>query len=265
MRKFLLLVSLTSFGCLTEFEPASDTCFDFVEVIPREPGRVQYTVPVVDFDTQLTAPIPVPGVTVQVCTNATCIPELPLCDGEVGNCWREFPGPSPAVRVFDFPFGLNNAVMRFAAPGYIPTDYVLGGPMIGSPEGDLALRGVGIVLVKQETYTALHDQVGAAPDPSRGTLGIRVLDCALQRSAGQTLEAWNANLDGATGFSLSSGNLVTDSRMTTDQRGVVGFFNLPTQTLDVWVPAWSNPVTYNIRPGTLTLAELRWGLEQFGQ
>jgi hypothetical protein len=142
----------------------------------------------------------------------------------------------------------------------------LGGPLIGTPEGSLAVRGIGIVLVKNETYVAMHAQVGLNPDMSKGTLATRVLDCGLSRMADAEMEAWNANTQGAVGFSLSSNNLLTDSRMETDQRGVVGFLNLPPQTLDVWIPEWSErATTFNVRPGVLTLGELRWGLEEFGQ
>jgi len=260
------LLPLLLVGCLTDLEPGDDTCFTYLAVAPREPGRVQYTVPVADFDTQLTAPIPVPGAVLTVCLNATCEVQLPLCQEEVGTCYREFPGPNAAVRVLDFPYGLTNVTLRWSAPGYVPTDYVLGGPLVGAPDGSLQLRGIGIVLVREATYAALHAQVGTAPDPTRGTLAVRVLGCSLQRLAGQNLVPYNADLYGSTGFSLSTGNLATDAHLQTDDRGVVGFFNLPPQTLDVYIESWvQRPTTFNVRPGTLTLAELRWGLEEFGQ
>lgn len=265
MKQLILLATLLT-GCLTEYDDADDTCYDYVTLTPATAGRVQYTVPVVDFDTQLSAPVALPGAALQVCINATCLPEFPRCTGEVGNCYREFPGPSPALRVLDFPFGLTNVTLRFSLTGYVPTDYVLGGPVVGSPNGEASLRGVGIVLVKEETFSALHAQVGTTPDPTRGTLAVRVLGCDLQRAAGQTLTAYNANLNGASGFSLSSSNLASGSDLTTDQRGVVGYFNLPPQTIDVTILDWPfQPTTFNVRPGTLTLAEMRWGLEEFGQ
>lgn len=127
-------------------------------------------------------------------------------------------------------------------------------------------RGTGIVLVKQETCAALHGQVGTVPDPLRGTLAVRVLDCALQRANGVEVSTYNADLGGSEAFSMSTSNLATGSRLQTDQRGVVGYFNLPAQTIDVEVFTWDiAPVTLNIRPGTLTLAELRWGIDQFGR
>jgi hypothetical protein len=262
----MTLVPLVFLGCLTPMASDDDTCLDFVQVVPREPGRVQYTVPVVDFDTQLTAPIPVPGAALRVCLNATCEVEMPLCNGDVGSCYREFPGPNPAIRVLDFPYGLTNVTLRWSAPGYVPTDYVMGGPVIGAPSGDLAIRGAGIVLVSEPTYASMHAQVGILPDATRGTLALRVLGCDLSRLPGAPLESFNANLDGATGFSLSTSNLITDARIETDARGVVGYLNLPPQTLDVFVPMWEQqPTTFNVRPGTLTLGEMRWGLDQFGQ
>jgi hypothetical protein len=262
MKRFLLLAAL---GC-ADMKPADDTCFDYVGVVPRDPGRVQYTVPVVDFDTQLSAPVALPDAALQVCINATCLPEFPRCTTDVGNCYREFPGANPALRVLDFPFGLTNVTLRFSLAGYVPTDYPLGGPLVGDPAGGLEVRGVGIVLVKEPTFAALQAQVGGVPDPTRGTLAVRVLDCALGRSAGETLEPYNANLGGATAFSLSSNNVASGSDLTTDQRGVAGFFNLPAQTIDMQVAGWPfEPTTFNVRPGTLTLGELRWGLEEFGQ
>lgn len=261
----LVVLALATSSCFTPLDNGGETCFDYTEVLPREPGRVQYTVPVVDFDTQLTAPIPVPGTVLQVCTNATCVPEYPLCEGDVGSCWREFPGPSPAVRVLDFPFGLSNVTIRVSADGYVPTDYPMNGPLIGSPDGSLAVRGVGIVLVKNETYAALQAQVGGIPDSSRGTLALRVLDCALTRSPGVAVAVYNGDTRGATEFSLSTGNLASGG-LVTDRRGVVGLFNLPAQTVDLLAPGWPlAPVTYNVRPGTLTLGELRWGVDEFGQ
>jgi hypothetical protein len=262
----LTVLALSTSACLTPLDSGADTCFDFVEVVEREPGRVQYSVPVVDFDTQLTAPVAVPGAVLTVCINAPCIPEFPRCEGDVGASWREFPGPNPAIRVLDFPFGLTNVTIRLSAEGYIPTDYPLMGPVIGHPNGALDTRGVGIVLVKNETYVALHAQVGTIPDPARGTLALRVLGCDLTRAPAVDVEPWQGNLAGSTGFSLSTGNLASGGALRTDARGVVGLFNLPAQTVDAWVPEWGfAPATYNVRPGTLTLAEYRWGIDEFGQ
>lgn len=264
--KHYYLLPLLACSCITIPDDGGDTCFDYMELIDREPGRVQYTVPVVDFDTQLSAPVALPGAQLKVCINATCIPEFPKCTEETGNCYREFPGASPALRVLDFPYGLTNVTLRFSLEGYVPTDYPMGGPLVGSMDGALAMRGVGIVLVKNETYAALHAQVGGVPDPTRGTLAARVLDCSMGRAANQQMSSYNANLSGSSGFSLSSSNLASGADLTTDQRGVVGYFNLLPQTLDVQIVNWPfHPTTFNVRPGTLTLGELRWGLEQFGQ
>lgn len=260
------LLALFLTGCLTPMASGDDTCLDFVEVAPREPGRVQYVVPIVDYDTQLTSPTPVPGTVLQICTNATCLPELPLCAGELGQCYRELPAPNPVVRVLDFPYGLSNVTIRARAEGYLSTDYPLGGPIIGAPDGSLTVRGAGIVLVKRETQQAIHAQVGAVADPLRGMLAVRVLGCGLQRQTDVDIETYAGDTRGATPFSLSTGNLASGGQLRTDQRGVVGFVNLPPQTLDIWAPSMDlRPATFNVRPDTLTLAEFRWGIDEFGQ
>lgn len=234
-----------------------------IQVAARDPGRVTYVVPVVDFDSQLTAPTTVPGATLTICTSAAC--DAPFTD------WQRLQGPAEYVWVLSLPYSLSNAVLRFSAPGYIPMDYVLGGPMIGAPTGELTVKGIGIPLVKETTLTALYNQVGlSGVDLTRGVFAARVLDCSGERAASSTVTTSVGNVTGSIPFALSNNNLATPTTLETDSRGVAGFMNLPPQTLDV--VGWSSTglqigdvTTMPIRAGAITLAELRPGLELWGQ
>lgn len=231
---------------------------------PPPPGRVLYIVPVVDFDSQLYAPTEVPAVALIVCTSAACT--TPFTD------WQRLDGPAPFVWVLSFPAGLSNAVLRFSAPGYVPMDYVLGGPMVGTPAGDLTVKGVGVPLLKEATLASLYAQVGLPMvDLTRGTYAARVLTCDGVRATQATVQPTTGDVASpAVAFSLSNNNLATASSLETDQRGVAGFFNLPPQTLDVqgWTDtgvALGSATTVLVRPGVVTLSELRPGLDQWGQ
>lgn len=230
---------------------------------PRTPGRVTYIVPVVDFDSQLYAPTSVPDVSLTVCTSASC--DQPITD------WQKLPGSADYVWVLSLPYGLNNAVLRFTAPGYTPMDYVLGGPMVGSPDGTLTIKGLGVPLLKAASVTSLYNQVGLADlDLSKGVFAARFLDCAGERADRSVVTTAGGNIEGSVAFALSNNNLATPTTLETDDRGVAGFMNLPPQTLDV--VGWASTghqidgvTTVLIRPGVITLAELRPGLETWGQ
>jgi hypothetical protein len=229
----------------------------------RVPGRIQYTVPVVDFDSQLYAPTPIAGAQLTVCTSAACTE--PFTD------WHQLDSGSPLLWSLDLPYGLSNAVLRFTAPGYVPMDYVLGGPMIGNPvDGSLVVKGIGIPLLHEEALSALYGEVGlGAFDPSRGVFAVRVLDCNGSRAPDATLSA-SAVSPGSVPFSLSNGNLASANSSTTDARGVAGIMNLLPNTFDVSALSpggemVARPTTVNIRPGVVTLAEIRVGLDQWGQ
>lgn len=242
------------------------------EIVEREPGRVTYVMPVVDFNSQPSSPSPVPDVTMRVCTNAVCMPEFPLCDGEPGQCYNVGPGPAPFVMVLDFPYGFVNGILRFQAPDYVDMDYVLGGPMIGTPEGEMQVRSLGITMVPIASRDSIYAQVGVSEvDPDRGTLALRTLDCRGQRASGVLVSPSDGDVDDpAVAFSLSNNNLATPTSLRTDERGVAGFINLAPQTIDVigLTPGgepFVTPTTLNVRSGVITLAELRIGLDVWGQ
>lgn len=242
------------------------------QIAEREPGRITYVMPIVDFNSQPTSPSPVPGVTFKVCTNAVCVPEYPVCDGSTEQCYNVGPGPTPFVQVLDLPYGFANGILRFQAPEYVDMDYVLGGPMIGTPSGELLVRSLGITMVPNLTRDGIYAQVGIPEiDLGRGVLAIRTLDCRGERSPGVTVSPSSGDVESpAVAFSLSSNNLATPTSLETDGRGVAGFINLAPQTIDVvaFTPdgtPFVRPTTLNVRPGVITLAELRMGLDQWGQ
>lgn len=257
MKHILSVVLLTACSGLDSKEDTYSSVVDWwclespQEVIQVSQPRIQYITPVVDFDSQLTNPTVVPGATLTICTSAAC--DVPFTD------WQRLEGPAEYVWVLSLPYGLSNATLRFEAPGYVPMDYPLGGPMIRDA------KGVGVPLLKEVAYASLQAQVGiAAPDPTRGTFAARVLDCNNLRSSG-------VSLTGGAGvpFSLSNGNLASAGSQT-DQRGVAGWFAVAPGTLDVQAftgtgAAVDAPYTALVRAGAITLGELRPGLDQWGQ
>jgi hypothetical protein len=268
--KTTIAISCLMFAC-SSMAPIDDTydsefvfdCLDqSMEILPRPDDRVVYITPVVDFDTQLTSPTAVGDVSLTVCTSAAC--DVPFTD------WQRLPGPSSIVWVLSFPQGLSNAVLRFSAPGYVGTDYVLGGPLIGTPSGNLEVHGIGVPLVSLSTYQSLHGQVGTVPDTLKGTFAARIIDCHGKRASGVEVEpVYGEDVSGSVPFALSNNNFASDTKLKTDARGVAGFLNLPAQTFDVQAVASFGEVisstTVPVRAGVVTLAEIRPGLELWGQ
>lgn len=261
--KYLVYLLLAGCGAMA---PGGDTynsevtwkCLGSPAAVPTAAGdRVTYAVPVVDFDSQLYAPTTVPGAQLLVCTSAAC--DVPFTD------WQGGPGANglPFLWALSFPAGASNITLRFTAPGYVPMDYALGGPMVQDAEG------VGIPLVKETTLASLQAQVGlGAVDPHRGTYAARVLDCGNTRASDVNITATPVTAD-AVMFSLSNDNLATRATLETDERGVAGFFNLLPGTMDVTGLVGgkqvAEPVTVNVRPGVITLTEVRPSLGVWGQ
>lgn len=271
-----------SLGCLEPLDPVGDTTFS-LNVTPEwlcleeqaapafpEPGRVVYTVPVVDFYSQPTAPTPVGGLGIKVCQNPECSPAVPECTGnDLLPC--VYITKSPVLQVISFPYAFSNAVLRLSAPGYIDLDYMLGGPMIGTPGGGLDVQGQPVAMLSEASGATIHAALGfPSVDPTLGVLTARTLDCNGQRAAGVTVEALSGNMENATAFSLSNGQQVSPSILRTDERGVAGFINVPAQNIDVQARApygrtFAEYTTLQIRPYTITVAELRPGIDVWGQ
>jgi hypothetical protein len=233
------------------------------------PARVKYSIAVVDFNSQPTAPTPVAGLGIKVCTNQRCDPEFPICaDDMQQQCVRISGGP--VAYVFDFPYGLSNGWLQLSAEGYSNMDYVFGGPMIGRPNGSMELTGNAIPMVPRTTLEDIYRSVGIeAIDETRGTLATRILDCLGTRAPGMLLDAVVED-PASVAFSLSNGNIATPNTLETDPRGVAGIVNLQPQAVDVFALTpdgrqYGGPTTLNVRPNTITLAELRDGLDVWGQ
>jgi hypothetical protein len=127
-------------------------------------------------------------------------------------------------------------------------------------------------------YTSLGIRVSEL-DMSRGVLAIRTLNCTIDKTAGRfgvrasgvVVEPVGGSVDGsAIPFRLSNNNLATGATLETDERGVAGFVNLAAQSIDVIAKApygreYGGPTTLLVRPMVITLAELRDGLDVWGQ
>jgi hypothetical protein len=251
------------------------------------PARVTYRVLIVDFDSQT----PIPGLIVQGCTTSNCdvYPE----------CTTPTPGPTEACAIVKPPTGATYEIefpyqfqggLKLTKPGeYAEMDYFFGGPLVGLPEAGLdnggnVVYGLGIPVLKTSTRLRAYNEVGAATvDADRGTLAVRTLNCLRQpavppatppppqgqRAAGVALEALGMAPEGALSWTLSNGNVFTKNRLVTDARGVAGFLQAPPEIVDVKAVLADGTefgaTSLRVRADVITLAELRPGLEVWGQ
>jgi hypothetical protein len=247
-----------------------------------DPARVRYTVPIFDFNSKLTSPTAVRDLQVDVCSGS--------CEQTLQRCTTPEPSPdeqcygvgedvSPLVLAFDLPFAFSNGILRFSAPGYVALDYVLGGPMMGSPEGDMTVRGLPLSLFSEQSRALLYGEVGVSTvDPTRGMLLVRALNCLRQtgplggfegtRAQDLGIEAMNVEaVAGAVGFSLSSDYIATPGAIRTEATGVGGFASVAPGAIGVraQTPGGEITTTVRTRPNVITLAELRPGLDVWGQ
>jgi hypothetical protein len=265
MKRGLLLLAL---GCGSAADAASTaspqanvymdtwTAWDCLGETPaiaeRDPRRVQYVVSVADFGA-VAAPQGVPNLDVAVCRGDYCDPGYARCDGDgdPGPCYSVSVGIEPHQLVFDFPYGLDEASLRFMAGGYMPLVYSLGGPMVGTPSGEMTVIGKPIPMWSVDAMARLYSDNGLAPvDPTAGALLLRTLDCA-------------AAADGAQ-VRVVSGDI---SPPSVAFQG--GFLNVRPQHLTVESVAPDGTPYAQIRAlvigGSITLAELRSGLGVWGQ
>jgi len=213
---------------------------DEPEMADRETGRVQYTLPVADSDGAA-----VPDLTVNVCGDPGCPEELPKCVNDAGQCF-EVSGDRDLV--FSFPFGFDG-VLRFTAPGFVETNYVLGGPMIGTPDGQLEVDGQRLTMASSQSIV----------NTQRGSLVLKALGCDGQPASGVRVQP-------VSGSVLSEGPA---AGLVTDDQGVVTSDNMQPDaaTLAAIAPDGSEyaRVTALIRANAVTVAELRIGIGVWGQ
>jgi hypothetical protein len=159
--------------------------------------------------------------------------------------------------------------------------YVFGGPMKGPPEGGYVVRGLTIPLLKSSTRDTIYNDLGlpGSADPTRGVLAVRTLDCTRnatgpqgQRAPGVSLRAKPKQPEGSVAWTLSFSNRATPNKLETDARGVAGFVNVLPGTIDVEgvSPVGAHGTSYGatslpVRAGVITLAEVRVGLDLWGQ
>jgi hypothetical protein len=280
LKRSLILLS----SSCTPFEPAGDRLPDATAPEPewrclaaplRLPPpatseRVSYVVPIVDFDSQQGAPAAVPGLQINVCDTAECDPPVPACAGVfTPDCVDvQQVATDPSLYTMSFPYGLDDVVLRLKAPGYAGVDYVLGGPMVGSPGGAPVVSGLVIAMPPWATAEKISIELGSSPSPEQYTLLLRALDCHGQRAPGVTVQPLTN--EQSIPFILSDDALTRRGTLVTDARGVAGLIDVPSSTLDVigLSPSgieFGGPTTIQLRPGVITVAELRQGLGVWGQ
>jgi hypothetical protein len=194
-------------------------------------------------------------------------------------------GPAPFVYLINLPFGLVNAGLKLTAPTYVQMNYLFGGPMIGTPEGARTVVGVPIPLLTETRRLAVYNQVGLqSVDESRGSLAVRTLTCARQPAtanpamppppqgqyAADILVQTERELESpAVAWILSDGNQFTDDVLLTNERGVAGILNVAPEsvTIKAVLPDGGEygSRTLRVLPDVITLAELRPGINLWGQ
>jgi hypothetical protein len=249
------------------------------------PSRIRYQVPIVDFDS-LT---PVAGLVVQACTTSNCDP-FPACDTTTPAPTQQcaiVSGPAGALYVIDLPWNFTGG-LKLTKPGeYAEMDYFFGGPMVGLPEiandngGDL-VQGLPIPVLKLTARQRAYDEVGGGVvDIAKGTLAVRVLNCVRNnvsaalpipqgtRAAGVSINAVPMQPAGSVPWTLSTSNFFTPNLTVTDNRGVAGYLQAPPITMSLQAElddvTLITPKSFRVRENVITLAELRAGLDQWGQ
>ena len=268
-------------GTGTDPLPAQWACLkDHLLPADQPPQRVQYVVAIVDFDSQPAPnmPTPVEGLQITVCGSPSCDPPFGAPDVVITN---PIPGQPSYVFAIEFPPNFSNGYLRLTAPNYAPMDYFFGGPMKGPPEGGYVVRGLTIPLLKTATRDTIYNDLGlpGPADPTRGVLAVRTLDCERSMSSPQGVRAAGVRLQAipdappppAVAWTLSFSNRATPNKLETDMRGVAGFVNVVPGTVDVEAVAPVNGgvvygrTTLPVRAGVITLAEVRDGLDRWGQ
>jgi hypothetical protein len=272
--------------------PAEWQCLvaeDVVPPRPATPGRVTYIFPVVDFDSDPLQPVPllVPGVELTVCTNAACTvpagpPDVIIQQDQM----------RPFVWAINMPYGLGAFSIRAQADGYVNTDYYVGGPMVGTPEGTTTVVALPLPMPKVSSVDNLLSNIGLpplGPTSAVGILALRTLNCnrpqSLVPGTNQGARAEGVRVELVTNdpnlepvpWVLTTGNQASRDLDATDGRGVAGFANLSPRNYTVRgiAPApvdsemgteiGAKPASATVRANTITLVEVREGIDVWGQ
>ncbi|MFC1642929.1 hypothetical protein ACFL5O_09655, partial [Myxococcota bacterium] len=247
-------------GCLEERR-------DPYPPITPPPAGILYVVPIVDA-LRRDAQNPPEGLSISLCLAGD-----PNCKEPQQPAFGPVDGQPLAVFGVAVPFNFSG-YMRLEADGYVTTEYVFGGPMIGGPDasqidGHWIVPGLEIAPPRPDTMDDWFDADfahGATREPGKGLLALRTIDCNGKRAAGVRVVSESSGI----GFAYSSdgsGGFHTDSppndRLTplTDKYGLAGFANLEPGNVRVQGQlesgvSYGNPA-FRIRPDQVTVGELR--------
>lgn len=271
----------TGGGTSQNMSPLLPAPWECLDGPPRElPGpvaRVTYRIAIVDFDSQPppNPPTAVEGLQIVVCKDPTC--DAPAGPDEVT---ITNPNPQqPFVYDISMPYNFSNASLRISSTTnlYTDTEYFFGGPMVGSPEGGSIVLGQTLPVLRKSSRDTLYRGLGleAPASAAVGDVAVRVLNCQ-RDEMGRTTRAANVRVEadspseGAIAYALTYGNLPLRDR-DTDERGVAGFASLAPRN---YVVRGIAPVgdgmpfgetTVPIRPGVITIVEIREGQGLWGQ
>jgi hypothetical protein len=236
------------------------------------PTTVRYVVPIVDFSS-LAAGVPTlidpRAIVVLACPGGECP------DG--GSTIATPPSKAVPAYQIDLPYNFTGSILitnspqaPAGAPVYMPTNYIFGGPMVGTRQADgTAIRspvdGVPVVNglpIAPIDYVKLASFfMGLGPtmlDVTKGLLVARTLDCNGKVTSGVLL-----NVAGATGipYTLESDYMAVQGPFITDTHAVAGYANMDQKNYNV---TGTTPhgtvyglVLAEMRANTLTEVEIR--------
>ena len=246
------------------------------------PATATYVAAIVDFYSQPTLLTAIPNLAVDVCAD-------PICANPITNKVTITHPMAPFIWSFEMPYMVDGVFLRTSAEGYVDFNYVLGGPMVGTPYGNSTIDGLVIPPITESALDDLYTQVNAGPrDTSKGILAVRTLNCYLKpdgspdqmQSRGERVQVQVTELSRnapppppAVGWALSFNNkarpAINNVLPLTDSRGVVGYFQLEPGNYEVKATAPTGAMLadtiWTVYANVVTLAEARRGLEVWGE
>ena len=200
------------------------------------PQYVAFVAPILDF---ANPPNGVPDLSVSVCQimDAEC-PPTKVVGKAIGPTafMTVLQGAAVTVPLYTIvvPYRVE-AYLRLTAPGYLRQEYYFGGPLIGTPGGDVmklpdgtsaaVLQGLPLNLVKESDADYFASQLGVKREADQGIIAVRTVGCSGLPSAGVTLRldpAEGLPFSYLSGFALAS----SDPPRPTDENGLAGFANI---------------------------------------
>ena len=240
-----------------------------------KPMKVRYRFQIFDFGSAVNnLPRFVTNLTFISCTNSD-----PGCVGvDAGTVKPPLAVTTPTMTApyyqIDLPYGFSGSI-RITSPGYIPTQYFFGGPLVGMPsgaidttDGTLLIQGAYITPITEADADRLYQQLGmVARDPNLGLLGARLLDCNGDRAAFAFLKVTSPT---GLGYSLVQNLPVLGDPPQTDSRAVAGYVNMAVRNYfaEGLTPnggSYGRNTPTVIEANTLTILEIRTDQSAFGR